>query len=228
MDRSELPAQSREGAAHGPGRLRRSAGESSLRTERKRGTPEVESLIARREQARAAKDYAESDRIRDELAARGILLEDTPPGYRVGSAASASARRRAPWRRYPARRSGVSENGRRSASSRGAGVGRRGSAVTGTRRGEIDLIAVRDRLVVFVEVKTRTGARYGMPAEAVTAVKRGRMARVAQHYPRTAGLVGAPLPVRRDRGRGHRPAGRRGPPHSGRLQAVAHRMRPLG
>lgn len=37
---------------------------------------EIESLIAARREARARKDWAESDRIRDELAARGILLED--------------------------------------------------------------------------------------------------------------------------------------------------------
>jgi cysteinyl-tRNA synthetase len=37
---------------------------------------EVEGLIAARREARARKDWAESDRIRDALAARGILLED--------------------------------------------------------------------------------------------------------------------------------------------------------
>jgi len=48
-----------------------------------------------------------------------------------------------------------------------------------TRHGEIDLIATQGRLVVFVEVKTRRGPRYGSPAEAVTPLKRRRMALVA-------------------------------------------------
>jgi cysteinyl-tRNA synthetase len=42
----------------------------------------VQSLIELRNQARARKDFAESDRIRDELAAQGIVLEDTPQGTR--------------------------------------------------------------------------------------------------------------------------------------------------
>jgi len=51
-----------------------------------------------------------------------------------------------------------------------------------TARGEIDLIAADGELVVFVEVKTRRGAGFGRPAEAVGSVKRQRLARVARHY----------------------------------------------
>lgn len=44
---------------------------------------ELQSLIDRRAAARAAKDWAEADRIRDELAARGITLKDTPQGVQI-------------------------------------------------------------------------------------------------------------------------------------------------
>jgi cysteinyl-tRNA synthetase len=43
---------------------------------------EIEALIAARNEARKARNFAESDRIRDQLLDRGILLEDTPGGVR--------------------------------------------------------------------------------------------------------------------------------------------------
>lgn len=43
-------------------------------------SPELEALLARRKAARAAKDWAASDRIRDELAAMGIVVKDNKDG----------------------------------------------------------------------------------------------------------------------------------------------------
>jgi len=46
-------------------------------------------------------------------------------------------------------------------------------------RREIDLIVRRGDVVAFVEVKTRSGDGYGHPLEAVTALKRREVERVA-------------------------------------------------
>ncbi|SHM70638.1 cysteinyl-tRNA synthetase [Caldanaerovirga acetigignens] len=43
---------------------------------------EIERMIKEREEARKAKNYALADKIRDELKARGIIIEDTPTGTR--------------------------------------------------------------------------------------------------------------------------------------------------
>jgi len=41
---------------------------------------QVDRLIVERAAARARKDFKESDRIRDELKAKGVILEDGPKG----------------------------------------------------------------------------------------------------------------------------------------------------
>jgi cysteinyl-tRNA synthetase len=48
-----------------------------------RPNAEMTALMAERDGARAAKDYATSDRIRDQLAAMGLEVMDTPGGTRV-------------------------------------------------------------------------------------------------------------------------------------------------
>ncbi len=49
-------------------------------------------------------------------------------------------------------------------------------------RGEIDLVAVRDRLIIIVEVKTRRTTSFGHPLEAVDARKRRRLWHLAHAW----------------------------------------------
>lgn len=51
-----------------------------------------------------------------------------------------------------------------------------------TRTGEIDIIAKKDGVLVFVEVKTRRSTRYGLPAEAVTYRKQQKIIQTALCY----------------------------------------------
>ncbi len=48
--------------------------------------------------------------------------------------------------------------------------------------GELDLVAEQGGALVFVEVRTRRGDRYGTPEESITAVKRAHLIAAAQSY----------------------------------------------
>jgi len=64
------------------------------------------------------------------------------------------------------------------------------------RHGEIDLIADDHGVLVFVEVKTRTGQGFGTAAEAVTISKQIRLVRLAEVY--LASIGGTDRPCRFD------------------------------
>lgn len=49
-------------------------------------TSEIEKLVSEREKARKAKDFKKADAIREELAKKGVILEDTPHGTRWSKA----------------------------------------------------------------------------------------------------------------------------------------------
>ena len=50
------------------------------------------------------------------------------------------------------------------------------------KRGEIDLIAKKDQVMVFVEVKLKNDLSYGFPEEAVNSRKEGMVIATAENY----------------------------------------------
>lgn len=57
------------------------------------------------------------------------------------------------------------------------------------RVGEIDIIAKKDDIISFIEVKTRTNLRYGMPIESVTLAKQRKIHRCAEYYLQSVGII---------------------------------------
>ena len=50
------------------------------------------------------------------------------------------------------------------------------------KAGEIDIIALENKTIVFVEVKSRSNNKYGLPYESVNYRKQQKIIRVAQNY----------------------------------------------
>lgn len=51
-----------------------------------------------------------------------------------------------------------------------------------TKRGEVDIIAKKDKCIVFLEVKTRTNLEFGTPAMSVNLTKRKHIKSAAKTY----------------------------------------------
>jgi putative endonuclease len=58
-----------------------------------------------------------------------------------------------------------------------------------SRLGELDIIAVDERTIVFVEVKTRSSTDAGHPTDAIDATKQRRMTQAALGYLKSHGLL---------------------------------------
>ena len=48
--------------------------------------------------------------------------------------------------------------------------------------GEIDIVAIKDKVLSFVEVKTRSSAQYGAPSEAVDLKKQKHIRNAARYF----------------------------------------------
>ena len=97
------------------------------------------------------------------------------------------------WRRRYFPRKSLGQRGERAAAKylkrKGYKIVAHGSRL---RPGELDLVAVDDRTVVFVEVKTRRSDQFGNPAEAVNLQKQRRLTRLAVTYLKRYGLLEYP------------------------------------
>ncbi|MBT9447939.1 MAG: YraN family protein, partial [Desulfobacterales bacterium] len=61
-----------------------------------------------------------------------------------------------------------------------------------SKLGEIDIIAREDGALIFIEVKTRHGDRFGDPKGAVTAKKKRKLSMVALQYLKKTGQMRVP------------------------------------
>ena len=57
--------------------------------------------------------------------------------------------------------------------------------------GEIDIIAQQEETLVFIEVRTKSGWRYGSPEESITPAKMEKLRTVAAHYGQNRGNLPA-------------------------------------
>lgn len=111
-------------------------------------------------------------------------------GYRTRSDRARDAKRKsaAIVLRGPARRNGPAVNRAGSAAEdlAAAHLEGRGLKVLARnyrcRGGEIDLVCRDGATLVFVEVRLRSGSRFGGAAQSITAAKRGRLLLAARHY----------------------------------------------
>ena len=63
------------------------------------------------------------------------------------------------------------------------------------KRGEIDIIALDKKEIVFIEIKSRTNGEYGLPSEAVTKEKIKHILKTAEYYLYIRNLENEPVRI---------------------------------
>ena len=100
---------------------------------------------------------------------------------------------------HPGRGDGRDALGRRAEDLAAAHLRGLGYRIVGRRervlRGDIDIVAVDGRTVVFVEVRSRSDTRHGHPAETVGPLKQRRIAELANAYIRRHRLRDCPVRI---------------------------------
>ena len=61
------------------------------------------------------------------------------------------------------------------------------------KMGEIDIIALNNSYLIFIEVKTRSSNKYGIPAESVTKKKLESIYKTAKYYIYTKNILNQPI-----------------------------------
>ena len=56
------------------------------------------------------------------------------------------------------------------------------------KRGELDIVALQKKQIIFIEIKARTSTKYGLPKEAVTKKKLEHIYKTAEYYLYTRNL----------------------------------------
>lgn len=148
---------------------------SSARVRASRKTKEAPSAAQPQEAAASAIEALEAG---DESAGKAEGCASTPPRGAKGKTASGEGRKPRGVRNK--------ELGRRGEEAAARFLVHRGYEILERNweccAGEADIIARDERVLVFVEVKTRSDSSMGFPAEAVTAKKRERYERIACLY----------------------------------------------
>ena len=63
------------------------------------------------------------------------------------------------------------------------------------KQGEIDIVALDKNEIIFIEVKTRASALYGLPKEAVNQIKKKHIYKSAEYYVYTHNLENEPIRI---------------------------------
>ncbi|MCD6245834.1 YraN family protein [candidate division WOR-3 bacterium] len=89
----------------------------------------------------------------------------------------------------------MNETGRRGEDIASSFLVKRGYRIVGrnfhySKYGEIDIIAVHKKTLVFIEVKFRNSSKYGSAVESINSIKQKRIVKTARYFLSKKGILG--------------------------------------